>query len=132
MSSWASAIGIHFRASYTQGKKTTADSVSREIDDKLKESVLKGMSTWSGGRYKASIGGLGRPVIQVQVVQEAITRTKEQAKEITAEMERLVMANAKSPSPPPSPGRSRSASPKSRRGFRGKKRSRFERRHLRP
>lgn len=74
-----------------------------------------------GGKYKATMGGIGaRAVIQVQAVQSGSSRKKTEAQTMMQEMRRLVQQNASSSSPTPEPEKKKGKrSPQ----FRNKKRS---------
>ncbi|CAG9982827.1 unnamed protein product [Clonostachys byssicola] len=106
MTTCVSAIAISYRVSWKEGKKEGAESSSEEIETSRKDSVINGMSTWSGGKYKATLGGIGaRAVIQVQAVQSGSSRKKTEAQTMMQEMRRLVQQNAKSRSPSPEPAK---------------------------
>ncbi|CAH0054063.1 unnamed protein product [Clonostachys solani] len=130
MTTCVSAIAISYRVPWKEGKKEGAESSSEEIETTRKDSVINGMSTWSGGKYKATMGGFGaRAIIQVQTAQSGSNRKKTEAQTMMQEMRRLVQQNARSRSPSPEPeGKKKpaSSSKKTRKRspqFRNKRRS---------
>ena len=94
------AARLTYVCRFEGGKVSDASKKHAEIDDSKAESIISGMSSWSGGKYKVS-----KHARTGIIIIAANTRAASQgaATDVVQNMQSLVAQNARAKSPTPGP-----------------------------